>query len=92
MSDPRHDAGVIQTMLDRLNNQGLPRALDLRKKVDAGEVLDDFDLRFLAGVFSDARAMRPMVDRHPEYQALVARMIHLYKEIVERALANESKR
>jgi hypothetical protein len=30
-----------------------------------------------------------LVDRHPEYQALYARSVRLYKEIAARALENE---
>ncbi len=91
MTDKMHDAGVIQVLLDRLNNQRLPRALELKAKVDAGETLSEYDLHFLDEVFSDAQTIQPMVDRHPEYQQLVARLIHLYKEILDKATENESK-
>ncbi|HEY9199272.1 MAG TPA: hypothetical protein VIR60_07890 [Gammaproteobacteria bacterium] len=87
----QHDAGVSQALLDRLNNQRLPRALEIKEKVDAGEPLGEYDLRFLEDVFADAQAIQPMVDRHPEYQKLVARVIHLYKEILDKAVANENK-
>lgn len=87
----QHDAGVSQALLDRLNNQRLPRALEIKDKVDAGEPLGEYDLRFLEDVFADAQAIQPMVDRHPEYQKLVARVIHLYKEILDKAVANENK-
>ena len=91
MTDKIHDAGVTQVLLDRLNNQRLPRALELKEKVDAGESLGEYDLRFLDEVFADAQTIQPMVDRHPEYQPLVARVIHLYKEILDKALENENK-
>ena len=91
MTDKIHDAGVTQVLLDRLNNQRLPRALELKEKVDAGEPLGEYDLRFLDEVFADAQTIQPMVDRHPEYQPLVARIIHLYKEILDKALENENK-
>jgi phosphotransferase system IIA component len=87
----QHDAGVAQTLLDRMSNQRLPRALELKEKVDAGETLSEFDLRFLEEVFADAQSIQPMVERHPEYQQLVSRAIHLYKEILEKAMENEKK-
>lgn len=89
MTDPSRDAGVIQALVERLNSQRLPRALDMKDKVDAGARLDDFDLQFLETVFADAQAIRPLADRHPEYQALVARVVHLYKEILDKAMENE---
>jgi hypothetical protein len=91
MTDTSQDAGVIQTLVERLSNQRLPRALDLKAKVDAGDTLSDFDLRFLEDVFADAQHIRPLVERHPEYQELAARMIRLYKEILDKAMANEKK-
>jgi phosphotransferase system IIA component len=91
MTDTSHDPGVIHTLVERLNTQRLPRALDLKKKVDAGEKLSEFDLHFLEEVFHDADKIRPLVNRHPEYQQLVARIVKLYKEILDKATENENK-
>jgi hypothetical protein len=89
MTDTSQDAGVIQTLVERLSNQRLPRALDLKAKVEAGETLSNFDLQFLEEVFADAKHIGPLVERHPEYQELAARMVHLYKEIMDKAMENE---
>jgi hypothetical protein len=89
MHDATYDAGVCQTLLERLNQQRLPRVLELKEKVDAGEPLGEFDLHFLDEAFTDAQAILPLVDRHPEYQQLAARVIHLYKAIVDQARENE---
>jgi hypothetical protein len=77
-------------LLERLRTQRLPRALDIKAKVDAGGTLDDFDIAFLEDVLADAEQLKPWVDREPEYQDISARVIHLYHEITARALANES--
>ena len=45
----------------------------------------------LEEVFHDAHTIQPQVDKHPEYQQLVARLIHLYKEIMDKAMQNEGK-
>lgn len=89
MTDGSQDAGLIQVLVERLSNQRLPRALDLKAKVDAGEKLSNFDLQFLEEVFADAQKIRPLIERHPEYQELAARMLHLYKEILDKATENE---
>lgn len=76
--------------MERFQNQRLPRALALKEKVDQGERLDDNDLAFLEQVFQDANYVKPLLDRHPEYETLVNRASRLYKEITEKALQNET--
>lgn len=89
MTDEREDAGVVLAIVERMESQRLPRALDLKAKVDAGGVLDDPDIDFLERVFADCSALKPFLVRNPEYQDLAARMMSLYHAITEKALANE---
>jgi len=89
MIDITKDAGLIQVLAKRMETQRLPRALSLKDKVDQGETLNEFDIHFLEDVFRDAQKVMTLVDRHPEWQELVTRVIHLYKEITDKALNNE---
>ena len=89
MTDNTNDAGLITVLVERLNNQRLPRALALKEKVNGGDTLDEFDISFLETVLNDANNVKGLVDRHPEYQELASKMIGLYHEITAKALENQ---
>ena len=89
MTDKQQDAGLLAVLIERLETQRLPRALELKHKVDRGETIDEFDLAFLQEVLSDAANVKPLIERHPEHQELVGKLFGLYREITEKALANE---
>ena len=45
--ESKDDAGTIQVLLERLEKWRLPRALELKARVDAGQRLNDNDIQFL---------------------------------------------
>jgi hypothetical protein len=92
MPDSTNDAGTIQALLERLEKFRLPRALAIKAQVDAGETLGDNEIQFLKNVLEDASAVPPLIAKHPEYQALVAKLIGLYNEITRKALENEKRK
>jgi len=89
MVDTSKDTGILQVLAERLETQRLPAILSIKERVDRGETLSDVDIRFLKQVFQDAQNLHSLIDRHPEWQPLAAKIVHLYKEITDLALKNE---
>jgi hypothetical protein len=83
------EAGIIQALAERLEKQRLPMTLELKEKVDQGGLLNEADIAFLEEVFAGSAQIKPMLDAHPEWQELAARMTRLYNEITTKALENE---
>jgi hypothetical protein len=91
MRESPKDTGTIQALLERLNNERLPRALELKSKVDRGERLEAHDMEFLERVLEDAGKVKTLAAKNPDYQALIAQLISLYGEITRKGLENEEK-
>jgi hypothetical protein len=83
------DLGVATALMTRCTTQRLPRVLRLKRKVEQGERLEDWDIEFLHEAFEGASRMKPLVDRIPAYQEIYARIALLYNEVTEKALHNE---
>ncbi len=91
MQDPTQGMGAIQALLERLNQFRLPRALELKERVDAGGKLNDNDIEFLHRVFEDSNQARSLVKAHPKFKPLVDQLASLYNHITTKALENEQK-
>ena len=91
MTDIPKDEGVAYVLLERFEKFRLPRVLDVKERVDNGELLSDADIAFLERVMADAEEVRRLVDRNPEYEKLYARAVSLYQDITKKALENEQK-
>ena len=55
MKDPNKEAGVVQVLVDRMEKQRLPRALELKERVDQGGLLSDSDIAFLEEPYEPVR-------------------------------------
>ena len=89
MTGSSKDLGTIMALLERFTKQTLPRIHEIKKSIDRGELLNDRDISFLKLLPERFNEVKPLVDRNPEYQELLAQAVHLYKEITEQALLNE---
>jgi len=91
MNEKSKDDGLIAVLLQRFKSQNLPRLFALKEKVEQGEPLDSLDIRFMKEVFTNFEQIKPLLNRHPEFEPLVEKAIQLYKDITNTALDNEQK-
>lgn len=84
------DAGTISALLKRTKRR-IPNLLAIKQRMLEGETLSEVEVAELQGILGSANDTRALVDRHPELQALVIKMISLYEEITQLALENEKK-
>ena len=88
MTEPSKEDSVILAIIERFEKR-LPRLQALKKKTDNGELLSNGDIAFLNTVIHDAQQSKRLIDRHPDWQAFCANVVHLYETITEKALDNE---
>ena len=92
MSEPSDDTGIITVLAERLVEQRLPKLEFLKAQLDRGEVLTDNDINFLKQVLADAQGNKALIERNPEVQGIAGQVLHLYKEIMDKAVENEKNR
>ena len=89
MAELNREDALMTVMLRHFGSHWLPDTLDIKERVDRGEVLSDWAAEFLDEALRDISHTKPLVDRHPELQPLYARTAVMFLAITHRALENE---
>jgi hypothetical protein len=84
------DLGTISVLLKRTKRR-IPNMLVIKQRMLDGETLSDVEIMELQSILGHANDNRALVERHPELKELSTKMIALYEEITQLALANEKK-
>ena len=92
MSEISNQTGVTAVLAKRMVEERLPKAIALKERIDKGGVLNELDLQFLEQVVTDANTVKPLMRSDPRVLEVAGRMLELYREITEKALANEQAR
>ena len=87
--DASAELGHILVLLNRFNTYRLPYARQLEAKVNRGELLSQYDLRFLQKVFEECAHARRLAEKHPRYENLVSQATSVYGDIMRKGLNNE---
>ncbi len=91
MTESWQNDGVAVALMQRFQTQRLPRAIELKKKVDKGEMLNDYDLQYLQQVEEDSKQLAGILHRYPDLQPIVDKARGLYAEITRKAAENAEK-
>ncbi len=92
MEKDKKNLAVMVTLLQRCDEQRLPRLLEIKKNVDQGLKLRDHEINFLEEVLHDARENEMYLNNAGnDLKELMAKVISLYQEITQKALENEQK-
>ena len=92
MDKSTSEIGVITAVIERLVTQELPRLQSMEEKLDKGEPLSDSELEFLEKVSTDGNEVMRMIDRHPEYHELTAKVLGLCTKIISKAVDVEKNK
>jgi hypothetical protein len=82
------DLGVILALVNRFYTYRVTYARQLGAKVDRGELLSPYDMRFLQRVFEESAHARRLAAKHAKYESLVSQATSVYSEITRKGLEN----
>ncbi len=94
MSNSDKDKGMIEVILERMGKQRLPRLIKIRDNLNNNQKLTDYDIEYLEEVFHDTQENDHLAKNSDDddLKVMFIKVVCLYKEITEKALANESKK
>lgn len=90
MDTPHNHESVLAVLAKDFAEHRIPRLMELKERVDGGDVLDNAEFEFLTLVLKDTSQAMPIAADHPDWHQLAAKVAHFLHEITQKALENES--
>ncbi len=92
MSEHPEDEGTIEVLLSKIAKTTLPKVLTIKKKLDEGKKLNNYDIDFLLDTYERNRKNREIFHRHQEYIEFEAELMTLYAKVIQEGLENEKNK
>ncbi len=89
MNQRQVDVGTLTVLFEQFEEVRYPRGLAIKRRLDAGETLDDRDIAHLERVIVEAKDALEVLSRNPDYQELATKVISFTLILVDEALDNE---
>lgn len=91
MDPETEQTAVKEAVLEQLNNEDLPKLLQLQERVDNGEAINDHDLQLLERVMQEIHSLQSLAQNNPELEKLFAQVTALYTDTTAKAVDNEDE-
>lgn len=89
IEDQDRKLGKRIVVLQRVARLKIPRLQAMKRKVDRGELLNQFDMIFLQNLINDCREWQISEVDDKRLQGLIQQLFALYSDVVVRAVENE---
>ncbi|WP_415886744.1 hypothetical protein ACMXYO_01780 [Neptuniibacter sp. QD37_6] len=90
MNNPRKDS-VIQISILDMQKRLLPRAYELRDRLQSGQTAESYDLDFLDTLHTAIQHLHTLTTDSPEHHVFIGNLVQLYSSIVSMALDNSDE-
>ena len=79
-----------EVILDKIVRITLPRVMTIKRRLDSGESLTDFEIQFLLETYEKNTHNRELFHKHSEYDLFETELMALYAKVINKGLENET--
>lgn len=71
--------------------ESFPRLLDIKKRVDRGDKLDEADIRFLSQITHYSKQSKLLEVQSPKWKNFYSDVLQVYEEVINKLMDNVEK-